>query len=67
MAGSSFDMLLRQEARKLQGLTTGAGAHINCEPLRADGDRTFHDVIAQEVGQISVLARITEQSRTARW
>ncbi|MER5969435.1 nucleotidyltransferase domain-containing protein [Streptomyces sp. NPDC002055] len=60
MAGSSFDMLLRQESRKLQGLTAGAGAHINCEPLRADGDRTFHDVIAQEVGQISVLARITD-------
>ncbi|MFI5725313.1 nucleotidyltransferase domain-containing protein [Streptomyces cyaneofuscatus] len=60
MAGSSFDMLLRQEARKLQGLTTGSGAHINCEPLRADGDRTFHDVVAQEVGQISVLARITD-------
>ncbi|MBV2355987.1 hypothetical protein KUM39_16665 [Streptomyces sp. J2-1] len=60
MAGSSFDTLLRQEARKLQGLTAGAGAHINCEPLRADGDRTFHDMIAQEVGQISVLARITD-------
>ncbi|MFG2767795.1 nucleotidyltransferase domain-containing protein [Streptomyces rubiginosohelvolus] len=60
MAGSSFDMLLRQEARKLQGLTAGAGAHINCEPLRADGDRTFHDVVAREVGQISVLARITD-------
>jgi predicted nucleotidyltransferase len=60
MAGSSFDILLRQEARKLQGLTAGAGAHINCEPLRADGDRTFYNVIAQEVGQISVLARITD-------
>ncbi|MFJ4611996.1 nucleotidyltransferase domain-containing protein [Streptomyces griseus] len=60
MAGSSFDMLLRQESRKLQGLTNGAGAHINCEPLRADGDRTFQDVFAQEVGHISVLARITD-------
>ncbi|MDQ0847488.1 hypothetical protein [Streptomyces sp. V1I6] len=60
MAGSSFDMLLRQEARKLQGLTAGAGAHINCEPLRADGDRTFHNVMAQEVGEIRVLARITD-------
>ncbi|AXI73167.1 nucleotidyltransferase domain-containing protein [Streptomyces cavourensis] len=60
MAGSSYDMLLRQETRKLQGLTAGAGAHINCEPLRADDDRTFHDVVAREVGQISVLARITD-------
>ncbi|MCZ0983948.1 hypothetical protein O1L60_45120 [Streptomyces diastatochromogenes] len=63
MAGSSFDMLLRQEARKLQGLTAGAGAHINCEPLRADDDRTFHDVVAQEVGEISVLARITDHAQ----
>ncbi|MDQ8705432.1 transposase family protein [Streptomyces sp. LHD-70] len=62
MAGSSFDMLMRQEARKLQGLTTGAGAHINCEPLRADGDRTFHDLVAQEMGEISVLARITSHT-----
>ncbi|NUK23687.1 hypothetical protein HRW08_13550 [Streptomyces lunaelactis] len=60
MAGSSFDMLMRQEARKLQGLTVESGAHINCEPLRADGDRTFHGVVAQEVGAISVLARITD-------
>jgi predicted nucleotidyltransferase len=62
MAGSSFDMLMRQETRKLQGLTAGAEAHINCEPLRADGDRTFHGVVAQEVGEISVLARITDHA-----
>lgn len=62
MTGSSFDMLMRQEARKLQGLTAGAGAHINCEPLRSDGDRTFHGVVAQEVGEISVLARITDHT-----
>lgn len=53
---------MRQEARKLQGLTTGAGAHINCEPLRADGDKTFAGVVAKEVGAISVLARITDHS-----
>lgn len=41
MSGSSFDALMRQEARKLQGLTAGGGAHINCEPLRDDGDRTL--------------------------
>ncbi|MFD5878486.1 hypothetical protein [Streptomyces yangpuensis] len=63
MTGSSFDMVMRQEARKFQGLTAGAGAHINCEPLRADGDRSFDNVLAQEVGQISVLARVTDHSK----
>jgi predicted nucleotidyltransferase len=62
MSGSSFDAIMRQESRKLQGLTAGAGAHINCEPLRADGDRTFHNVITCEVGAISVLARITDHA-----
>ncbi|MGW6605593.1 hypothetical protein [Streptomyces sp. NPDC055036] len=62
MAGSSFDALMRQEARKLQGLTARAGAHINCEPLRADGDKTFAGVVAKEVGAMSVLARITDHS-----
>ncbi|WP_437105195.1 hypothetical protein [Streptomyces sp. enrichment culture] len=62
MVGGSFDALMRQEARKLQGLTTGAGAHINCEPLRADGDKTFAGIVAKEVGAISVLARITDHS-----
>lgn len=58
MSGSSFDALMRQEARKLQGLTATAGAHINCEPLRSDGDKTFAQVVAKEVGSISVLAPI---------
>ncbi|MER5302145.1 hypothetical protein ABT039_22180 [Streptomyces lasiicapitis] len=63
MAGSSFDALMRQESRKLQGLTAQAGAHINCEPLRDDSDRTFHGVTAQEVGAISVLARVTDHAQ----
>lgn len=62
MTGSSFDALLQQESRKLQGLTPGAYAHINCEPLREDGDRTLAEVIAQEVGAISVLARVTDHT-----
>ncbi|WP_308299834.1 hypothetical protein [Streptomyces sp. CJ_13] len=60
MTGSSFDVLMRQETRKLQGLTAGADAHINCEPLREDGDRTFTDVTTKEVGAISVVATITD-------
>ncbi|MFF0486817.1 hypothetical protein [Streptomyces sp. NPDC004435] len=60
MTGSSFDVLMRQETRKLQGLTAGADAHINCEPLREDGDTTFTDVTTKEVGAISVVATITD-------
>ncbi|MEU9706775.1 hypothetical protein [Streptomyces sp. NPDC047981] len=60
MTGSSFDVLMRQETRKLQGLTAGADAHINCEPLRDDGDTTFTDVTTKEVGAISVVATITD-------
>lgn len=63
MSGSSFDALMKQEARKLQGLTATAGAHINCEPLRCDGDKTFAQVVAKEVGAISVLARITDHTQ----
>ncbi|MFE1775999.1 hypothetical protein [Streptomyces sp. NPDC059008] len=62
VAGSSFDALLQQESRKFQGLTAGAGAHINCEPLGADGDRTLAGVVSREVGAISVLARVTDHS-----
>jgi predicted nucleotidyltransferase len=60
MTGSSFDVLMRQETRKLQGLTAGADTHINCEPLREDGDTTFTDVTTKEVGAISVVATITD-------
>ncbi|MEU5836334.1 nucleotidyltransferase domain-containing protein [Streptomyces diacarni] len=63
LTGSSYTAVLRQEARKLQGLTAGAGAHINCEPLRADDDRTLHRQSASEIGQIGVLARITDHTQ----
>lgn len=62
MEGSSFDALVTQERRKLQGLTTKNGAHINCEPLRADQDRRFARVSSKEIGEISLLARIVEHS-----
>lgn len=63
MAGSGFDTLLRQEQRKLQGLTAEAGAHINCEPLRADNDSTFARMYAKEIGEMSLLAQITDHSQ----
>ncbi|MBB5980159.1 nucleotidyltransferase domain-containing protein [Kribbella solani] len=62
LEGSSFDALIKQERRKLQGLTTGSGAHVNCEPLRADDDRTFARVSSKEVGEMSLLATITDHT-----
>jgi hypothetical protein len=62
MEGSSFDALIKQERRKLQGLTINAGAHINCEPLRADHDKTFASVSSKEIGEMSLLARITDHA-----
>lgn len=59
MEGSSFDTLIKQERRKLQGLTANAGAHINCEPIRADRDKTFSRISSKEIGEVSLLAEIT--------
>lgn len=62
MAGGSFDGLLKAEARKFQGLTAGTGAHINCEPLRADADRAFAVTYAKEIGEMTLLAQVTDHS-----
>jgi uncharacterized protein len=59
MAGSDFDTLIRQEQRKLQGLTP-ADAHINCEPLRSDDDPAFVRTTAKEIGDVTLLAQITD-------
>ncbi|MGH3972488.1 MAG: hypothetical protein ACRDS9_04070, partial [Pseudonocardiaceae bacterium] len=63
MAGGSFDALIRQEQRKLQGLTARVGAHINCEPLRSDEDRTFTRMHAKEIGEMTLLATITNHTQ----
>ncbi|MBB5494040.1 hypothetical protein [Nocardiopsis metallicus] len=62
MEGSGFDTLLKQEQRKLQGLTTGSGAHINCEPLREDDAGPLHGLQAKEIGEITLLATVTDHS-----
>lgn len=62
LAGCSFDALIEQERRKLQGLTAGTGAHVNCEPVRSDRDRTFAGISAKEIGEISLLAEITDHA-----
>ena len=62
MAGGDFDALIKQEQRKLQGLTRHADAHINCEPIRSDDDRTFARMSAKEIGEMTLLATITDHA-----
>jgi uncharacterized protein len=63
MAGSDFDSLIKQEQRKLQGLTPHADAHINCEPIRSDNDRTFARMYAKEIGEMTLLATVTDHTQ----
>ncbi|MFC7650334.1 hypothetical protein ACFQX6_65880 [Streptosporangium lutulentum] len=62
MASSAFDTLIKQERRKFQGLTARTGAHINCEPIRGDGDQTFARTTAKEIGHMALLAKITDHT-----
>lgn len=62
MLGSDFSALITQEQRKLQGLTP-SGAHINCEPLRDDDTRLDQPMSAKEIGEMSLLATITDHSQ----
>jgi uncharacterized protein len=63
MAGGNFDALMRQEKRKFQGLTARVGAHINCEPLRSDDDPAFARMYAKEIGEMTLLATITDHTQ----
>ncbi|WP_017574738.1 hypothetical protein [Nocardiopsis kunsanensis] len=62
MEGSRFETLIEQESRKLQGMTAGSGAHINCEPLRSDSPRKLDTMNAKEIGEITLLATVTDHS-----
>lgn len=39
-----------------------AGAHINCEPIRADDDRGFARMYAKEIGEMTLLATVTDHA-----
>ncbi|MFE2025897.1 hypothetical protein ACFW9V_12225 [Streptomyces hygroscopicus] len=54
---------IRQEQRKFQGLTATAEAHINCEPLRDDDDPAFVRMTAKEIGDVTLLARVTDHAQ----
>jgi len=64
LVGSGFTALIRQEQRKLQGITKGSGAHINGEPLRADSDTVSPCLGAmKEIGEIQLVAEVTDHSQ----
>lgn len=60
MAPMDFDLLIKQENRKLQGLTINNHTHINCQPLRDTNNDIFRNLRMFEVGQISCIAEITD-------
>ncbi|XKK40058.1 hypothetical protein HFP72_04560 [Nocardiopsis sp. ARC36] len=62
MEGSRFETLIKQENRKLQGMTSGSGAHVNCEPLRSDAPPRLEAMSAKEIGEITLLATVTDHS-----
>lgn len=64
LVGNDFNSLMKQEQRKLQGLTANRVSHINCEPLRSDHDllaRNFSSL--KQIGEISVLAEVGDHSQ----
>lgn len=64
LVGSGFDALMKQENRKLQGVTARSETHINCEPLRTDSDLTFQHIGAmKEIGEIQVVAHVTDHTQ----
>lgn len=40
-----------------------AEAHIDCEPLRDDGDPALVRMTAKEIGDVTLLARITDHAQ----
>jgi uncharacterized protein len=60
LPGTTWDTLTRRERRRLQGLTAQAGAHVNCEPLRADDDPGPTQTVARTIGDVTVVALIID-------
>ena len=62
LASMDFKTLLLQESRKLQAVISDTNIHINCQPLRNDGD-DFMDIHLFEIGDISCIAEIVGDSQ----
>lgn len=62
MEPMDFDLLIKQESRKLQGLTKKSKIHINCQPLRKSEGDIFSNLTMFEVGNIACIAEIIDDS-----
>jgi hypothetical protein len=62
MEGSRLETLIEQENRELQQMTARTGAHINFEPLRSDSPRHLDTMSVKKIGEITLLATVTDHS-----
>ncbi len=60
LPGTTWETRTRRERRRLQGRTARAGAHVNCEQLRADDDPGPAPSVATSMGDVTVVALITD-------
>lgn len=58
MSYTKYEVLIKQEARKLQGLSKNKKIHINCQSLWENGIDPLHDVEIYPLGDITCIARI---------
>lgn len=64
MEPMDYDLFIKQETRKLQGLTRMEFIHINCQPLRNDEDDFFDEIKFVEIGEIQCIATITDDKQS---
>lgn len=64
MEPMDYDLFVKQETRKLQGLTPVEYIHINCQPLRDDEDDFFDQVKFIEIGEIQCIATIVDEKQS---
>lgn len=64
MEPMDYDLFVKQETRKLQGLTPVEFVHINCQPLRDDEDDFFDEIKFIEIGEIQCIATIVDDKQS---
>lgn len=58
MSYIKYETLIKQEIRKLQGLSKNKKIHINCQPLWENGEDPLHDVAMYPIGDIACIVKI---------
>jgi predicted nucleotidyltransferase len=64
MPYTQYEVLIKQENRKLQGLTKEKGIHINCQPLWKDGIDPLCDSEIYTIGEISCTLEIEDDTNS---